>query len=42
VIKPDYYDEVRDTPAFVPAALAVAFFLTVNIIFMKVMTNIKV
>ena len=42
IIKPDYYDEVRDTAAFVPAALAVAFFLTVNIIFMKVMTNIKV
>ena len=42
VIKPDYYDEVRDTAAFIPAALAVAFFLTVNIIFRKVMTNIKV
>lgn len=42
VIKPDYYDEVRDTAAFIPAALAVTFFLVVNIIFMKVMTNIKV
>jgi tight adherence protein B len=42
VIKPDYYDAVRDTPAFIPAALFVVVFLTINIIFMKVMTNIKV
>jgi tight adherence protein B len=42
VIKPDYYDKVRDTPAFIPACLFVAVFLTINIIFMKVMTNIKV
>jgi tight adherence protein B len=42
VIKPDYYDAVRETPAFVPAALVVAVFLIINIIFMKVMTNIKV
>lgn len=41
-IKPDYYDGVRDTPAFVPAALVVIVFLIINIIFMKVMTNIKV
>jgi tight adherence protein B len=41
-IKPDYYDGVRETPAFIPAALFVAVFLTINIIFMKVMTNIKV
>ncbi len=42
VIKPDYYDGVRETAAFVPAALFVVVFLTINIIFMKVMTNIKV
>jgi tight adherence protein B len=41
-IKPDYYDGVRETAAFIPAALFVAVFLTINIIFMKVMTNIKV
>ena len=41
-IKPDYYDGVRDTAAFIPAALFVAVFLIINIIFMKVMTNIKV
>jgi len=42
VIKPDYYDGVKETPAFVPAALFVIVFLIINIIFMKVMTNIKV
>ena len=42
VIKPDYYDGVRETPAFIPAALFVLVFLIINIIFMKVMTNIKV
>jgi tight adherence protein B len=41
-IKPDYYDGVRETPAFIPAVLFVAVFLTINIIFMKVMTNIRV
>lgn len=42
VIKPDYYDGVKDTPAFIPAALVVAVFLIVNVIFMKMMVNIKV
>jgi tight adherence protein B len=42
VIKPDYYDGVRETAAFIPAALVVGVFLIINIIFMKVMTNIKV
>jgi tight adherence protein B len=42
VLKPDYYDTVKDTPAFIPAALIVAAFLTVNVIFMKIMVNIKV
>jgi tight adherence protein B len=42
VIKPDYYDGVKETSAFVPAALFVIVFLIINIIFMKVMTNIKV
>jgi tight adherence protein B len=42
VIRPDYYDDVRDTPAFIPAALFVIVFLILNIIYMKVMTNIKV
>ncbi len=42
VLKPDYYDEVKDTAAFIPAALVVATFLVVNVIFMKIMVNIKV
>ena len=41
-LKPDYYDGVKDTQYFVPAALFVAVFLVVNVIFMKMMVNIKV
>ncbi len=42
VIRPDYYDDVRKTAAFIPAALVVAVFLVINVIFMKIMVNIKV
>ena len=42
LIKPDYYDEVKATSLFIPAALAVGVFLVVNVIFMKIMVNIKV
>ena len=42
VIQPDYYDEVKGTSAYVPAALFVVVFLIINVIYMKVMTNIKV
>lgn len=42
VLQPDYYDEVRDTALFIPAALVVAAFLVANVIFMKIMVNIKV
>jgi tight adherence protein B len=42
VIRPDYYDDVKDTAVFIPAALVVAVFLIVNVIFMKMMVNIKV
>ena len=42
VVRPDYYDDVRETAAFVPAALFVCLFLIINIIYMKMMTNIKV
>jgi tight adherence protein B len=42
VLKPDYFDTVKDTPAFIPAALVVFVFLGINIIFMKIMVNIKV
>ncbi|MGB8621759.1 MAG: type II secretion system F family protein [Paracoccaceae bacterium] len=42
VMKPDYYDDVKDTALFIPAALGVGAFLVVNVIFMKIMVNIKV
>lgn len=42
MLKPDYYDQVKESPAFIPAALVVGVFLVVNVIFMKMMVNIKV
>lgn len=42
VIKPDYYDEVKDTSYFIPACLIVAGFLIANIFVMKMLVNIKV
>jgi len=42
VIQPNYYDEVIDTPAFIPACLVVAGFLIANIFVMKALVNIKV
>ncbi|MFN3825676.1 MAG: type II secretion system F family protein [Pseudorhodobacter sp.] len=42
VIQPGYYDDVKESPSFIPAALIVGVFLVINVIFMKVMVNIKV
>ncbi len=42
VLKPDYYDEVKTTSVFIPAALVVFAFLGLNVIFMRIMVNIKV
>ena len=42
MIKPDYYDDVRDSAYFIPLALVVGALLIINIIYMKIMTNIKV
>ena len=42
VIQPHYYDDVKDTPSFIPACLIVGVFLVVNVVFMKIMVNIKV
>ncbi len=42
VIQPDYYDEVKETAVFIPAALVVAAFLVVNIFVMRMLVNIKV
>ena len=42
VVKSDYFDKVKETPEFIPACLVVAVFLVINVIFMKIMVNIKV
>ena len=42
VISPNYYDEVKETAAFIPACLVVAAFLVVNVIVMRSLVNIKV
>ncbi|OYU17218.1 MAG: pilus assembly protein TadB [Rhodobacteraceae bacterium PARR1] len=42
MIKPDYYDDVMNTEYFVPAALIVGVLLVVNVVFMRVLVNIKV
>lgn len=42
VSQPGYYDGVMSTPVFVPAAIVVGIFLLINIIFMKIMVDIKV
>lgn len=41
-VKPDYYDDVKDTAVFIPACLAVGGFLLTNVIYMRMMVNIKV
>jgi len=42
VISPNYYDEVKETAAFIPACLVVAGFLVVNVFVMRSLVNIKV
>ena len=42
LIKPDYYDEVKTSAYFVPTAIIVGVFLLINVIYMKIMVNIKV
>jgi tight adherence protein B len=42
VMDPHYYDEVMTHPLFVPACLAVAGFLVVNMVVMRILVNIKV
>ena len=42
VIQPNYFDEVMDTPVFIPACLVVAAFLIANLIVMRALVNIKV
>ena len=40
--QPDYYDEVMESPYFIPACLFVGVFLVVNIFVMRWLVNIKV
>jgi len=42
VLQPNYYDGVKETAAFIPAAIVVSVFLAVNVVFMRIMVNIKV
>ena len=42
LLKPTYYDEVKETALFMPATLFVFVMLGINIVFMRIMTNIKV
>ncbi len=42
VMQPQYYDEVQKSSFFVPAAIVVGVFLLINVIFMRIMVNIKV
>jgi len=42
VIQPHYYDDVKETAAFIPACLVVAAFLIANVFVMKMLVNIKV
>lgn len=42
VLQPNYYDEVMETPVFIPACLVVAGFLVANLVVMRALVNIKV
>lgn len=42
VIKPDYFDEVMESPYFIPACFVVGIFLVLNIIVMRALVDIKV
>ncbi len=42
VVKPDYFDDVMESPYFIPACLVVAGFLVLNLIVMRALVNIKV
>lgn len=42
LIRPNYYDGVVDHPFFVPATIVVGVMLAINVVFMRMMVNIKV
>lgn len=42
VVQPTYYDDVSDHPLFLPGAILTFILLVVNVIFMRILVNIKV
>ena len=42
IIQPNYFDDVMETPVFIPACLVVAGFLVANLVVMRALVNIKV
>ncbi|MEJ8563079.1 type II secretion system F family protein [Yoonia sp. GPGPB17] len=42
LVKPDYFDDVMESPLFIPAVLIVVAFLVVNLLVMRALVNIKV
>lgn len=42
LVDPDYYDDVQDTSYFMPGLIIVAVLLSINVLFMRAMVNIKV
>lgn len=42
MVKPDYYDDVKETALFIPVALVVFAFLVINVLYMRKMVNIQV
>lgn len=42
LVRPDYFDEVKESPMFIPACLVVAALLVLNLIVMRKLVDIKV
>lgn len=42
LVQPNYFDDVMQSPMFIPACFVVAAFLVLNLIVMRALTNIKV
>lgn len=42
IMQPDYYEDVMDTPVFIPACAVVGVMLVMNMFFMRMLVNIKV
>jgi len=42
VLQPSYYDRIEQSPVFIPLTITVFILLIINVIFMRMMVNIKV